>query len=68
MLGTILELARRRRLISVNPARGVDKLPEGKQRRFLSLDEIGQLGAVVAMRGKKESKAASGSPRSGSCS
>jgi integrase len=47
MLGTILELARRRRLISANPARGVDKLPEGKQRRFLSLDEIGLLGAVM---------------------
>ena len=52
MLGTILELARRRRLISANPARGVDKLPEGKQRRFLSLDEIGQLGA--AMRDAEE--------------
>jgi integrase len=47
MLGTILEVARRRRLISANPARGVDKLPEGKQRRFLSLDEIGQLSASM---------------------
>jgi integrase len=47
MLGTILELARRRQLIFMNPARGVDKLPEGKQQRFLSLDEIGQLGAVM---------------------
>jgi integrase len=53
VLGTILELARRRRLISVNPARGVDKLPEGKQRRFLSLDEIGQLGAVVRDAGEE---------------
>jgi integrase len=53
MLGTILELARRRRLISANPARGVDKLPEGKQRRFLSLDEIGQLGAVVRDAGEE---------------
>jgi integrase len=53
MLGTILELARRRRLISVNPARGVDKLPEGKQRRFLSLDEIGQLGAVMRDSGEE---------------
>src|SRR5439155_14918935 len=33
MLGTILEVARRRRLIPSNPARGVDKLPEGRQRR-----------------------------------
>jgi site-specific recombinase XerD len=53
MLGTILEVARRRRLISANPARGVDKLPEGKQRRFLSLDEIGQLGAVVRDAGEE---------------
>jgi len=53
MLGTILELARRRRLISANPARGVDKLPEGKQRRFLSLDEIGLLGAVMRDAGEE---------------
>lgn len=53
MLGTILEVARRRRLISANPARGVDKLPEGKQRRFLRLDEIGQLGAVVRDAGEE---------------
>ena len=52
MLGTILEVARRRRLISANPARGVDKLPEGKQRRFLSIEEIGKLGA--AMRDAEE--------------
>jgi integrase len=47
MLGTILEFARRRRLISVNPARGIAKLPEGRQRRFLNLDEIGLLGAAM---------------------
>src|SRR6266446_2884971 len=47
MLGTILEVARRRRLISSNPARDVAKFPEGKQRRFLSLDEIGQFGAAI---------------------
>jgi integrase len=47
MIGTILELGRRRRLISVNPARGVEKLPEGKQRRFLSLEEIGRLGTAM---------------------
>jgi integrase len=47
MLGTILELARRRRLIRENPARGVARFPEGKQRRFLSLDEIAALGAVM---------------------
>jgi integrase len=48
MLGTILELARRRRLITANPARGVDKLPEGKQRRFLNLVEIGRLGSAMS--------------------
>jgi integrase len=47
MLGTILEFARRRRLIAVNPARGVPKLPEGKQRRFLDRDEIKKLGAAI---------------------
>ena len=47
MLGTILEVARRRRLIPENPARGVDKLPEGRQRRFLRLEEIGQLSAAM---------------------
>jgi integrase len=47
MLGTILEFARRRRLIAANPARGIAKLPEGRQRRFLNLDEIGRLGAAM---------------------
>jgi integrase len=47
MLGTILELARRRRLILENPVRGVARLPEGKQRRFLDLGEIVKLGAAM---------------------
>jgi integrase len=47
MLGTILELARRRRLIAANPARGIARLPEGRQRRFLNLAEIGRLGATM---------------------
>jgi integrase len=47
MLGTILELARRRRLIDANPARGIARLPEGRQRRFLNLAEIGRLGATM---------------------
>ena len=47
MLGTILEYGRRRRLIAANPARGIEKLPEGRQRRFLNIDEIGRLGAVM---------------------
>jgi integrase len=52
MLGTMLELGRRRRLISTNPVHGVDKLPEGKQRRFLNFEEIALLGS--AMRGAEE--------------
>jgi hypothetical protein len=56
MLGTILELAHRRRLIPTNPARGITKLPEGKQRRFLSSDEIGQLGAAMREPSKTGSK------------
>ena len=47
MLGTILELAKRRMVIKENPARNVSKLPDGKQRRFLALDEIGVLGTVM---------------------
>jgi integrase len=47
MFGTILEFARRRRLIAANPARGIARLPEGRQLRFLNLDEIGQLGAAM---------------------
>jgi integrase len=47
MLGTILEFAMRRRLIATNPARGVQKLPEGKQRRFLNIEEIESLGAAI---------------------
>jgi integrase len=47
MLGTILELAKRRKIIKENPARSVSKLREGRQRRFLDISEIGILGAVM---------------------
>jgi integrase len=47
MLGTILEFARRRKLIKENPAQGVRKLAGGRQRRFLSLPEIAQLGTTL---------------------
>ena len=47
MFATILEFARRRKVIKNNPARGVKKIPDGKQRRFLSLDEIAALGKVM---------------------
>jgi integrase len=57
MLGTILELARRRKIIRDNPVRDVSRLPEGKQRRFLSLDEIRLLGEVM--------RAAKGEPQTG---
>lgn len=47
MLGTILEFARRRRVITDNPARAVKKFETGKNRRFLSLDEIARLGKAM---------------------
>lgn len=47
MFGTILEFAKRRKVIKDNPARGVQKIPDGKQRRFLSLDEIAELGKAM---------------------
>ncbi len=47
MLGTILEFAKKRRVIAENVARGIKKPPEGKQKRFLSIEEIGQLGRAM---------------------
>ncbi|MBX6746858.1 MAG: integrase arm-type DNA-binding domain-containing protein [Acetobacteraceae bacterium] len=47
MLGTILELARRKKLIKENPARGVERLPEGRQTRFLTLAELARLGEAM---------------------
>ncbi|MGO8925254.1 MAG: tyrosine-type recombinase/integrase [Xanthobacteraceae bacterium] len=44
MIATILEYARRLKLIKDNPARGVKKPPDRKQRRFLTLKEITELG------------------------
>ena len=44
MLGTILEFARRNRIIATNPARGVRRFPDKKRRRFLSFDELTALG------------------------
>jgi integrase len=52
MLATILQYAiNPLRLIKENPAHDVKKPTDGKQRRFLTLDEIGRLGAV--MRGSE---------------
>ena len=48
MLGTILEYAKHPlNLIKENPVRGIKKPSDGKQRRFLSLEEIARLGAVI---------------------
>ncbi len=47
MLGTILAFACRRKIIQENPARGVDKLPDGRQTRFLTPVELGRLGAAL---------------------
>ncbi|MCE7887710.1 MAG: DUF4102 domain-containing protein [Alphaproteobacteria bacterium PRO2] len=47
MLGTILEFAKRKKIITENVARGVRKYPDEKCRRFLSLDEIKSLGAAM---------------------
>lgn len=47
MFGTILEFARRQGVIDNNPARGVNKFPDQKRKRFLSLDEIKALGKAM---------------------
>ena len=44
MTATILEYAKRAKLIKDNPARGVKKPPDRKQRKFLTLKEITKLG------------------------
>jgi len=52
MLKTILEFARKRRIIKENPALGIERPPEGKQDRFLSPAELRRLGE--AMRAAEE--------------
>jgi integrase len=48
MVATILEYARRSlKLIKDNPARGVKKPPDRKQRRFLRTEEITKLGQTM---------------------
>ena len=50
MLRTILEYARGSlRIIVENPANGVKKPTDGKQRRFLNLDEIARLGEALRL-------------------
>ena len=48
MLGTILEYARTSlKIIKENPARGLKKPPDRKQRRFLNFEEIRKLGQAM---------------------
>jgi integrase len=48
MTATILEYARKSlNLIKENPARGVKKPPDRKQRRFLTIEEITKLGQII---------------------
>ena len=47
MLGTILEFAKKRKVVTENVARGVDRPPDGKQTRFLSLAEVKSLGVAM---------------------
>lgn len=64
MLGTILEFARKRRVVTENVARGIKKPPEGKQKRFLSAEEIGRLGeAMRAPEADAENRVAIGAIR-----
>jgi integrase len=49
MMGTVLEYARARlKIIKENPAREIKKPPDGRQRRFLSLEEVARLGEAIA--------------------
>src|SRR5262249_44767153 len=64
MLGTILEFAKRRRLVKENVARGIKRPPDGKQRRFLLPNEIADLGvAMQAAEANGESEGALGAIR-----
>ena len=47
MLGTVLEFAKRRRIITDNPARSVRKFEDKKDNRYLSWDEISALGKIM---------------------
>lgn len=47
ILGGILEFAMKRGVVAQNVARGIKRPPEGKQKRFLTIEEIGRLGAAM---------------------
>ncbi|MDX0261547.1 DUF4102 domain-containing protein [Sinorhizobium meliloti] len=47
ILGGILEYALKRGVVSQNVARGVKRPPEGRQKRFLTVEEVARLGASM---------------------
>jgi integrase len=49
MMGTILEYARRQGLVTTNVARGVQKYAVGKRTRFLSYEEMAELGKAMVV-------------------
>ncbi|MGH7123422.1 MAG: tyrosine-type recombinase/integrase [Stellaceae bacterium] len=51
MLHTVLEYARRSKHITENPAHGVPKFEEGRQRRYLTIEEIAALGDAMRQAG-----------------
>lgn len=64
ILGIVLEFARKRRVVAENVGRGIKKPPEGKQKRFLSTEEIGRLGeAMRAPEADAENQVAIGAIR-----
>ncbi len=52
MMGAILEYARRHGIVSDNAARGVQKFPGKKRTRFLSYEEIAELGRAILIGGE----------------
>ena len=47
VFGAVMEFARKRKVVSENVVLDIERLPDQKQRRFLSLAEIGLLGAAM---------------------
>lgn len=47
MLGTIMEFARKRKVVKENVARGIERPADGKQRRFLKPAEMKALGKAM---------------------
>jgi integrase len=53
MFGSILEFAKRHRIIESNPARGIKKYKDKKKEVFLDIEEIKQLGLAIKQAEKK---------------